>query len=119
MPTKLKVLVALMALSIVLDVVNESWVMAVLHALLLLGVIRGNEGVRTLLMLLATIGLLAGGFVLVVAVIALTAGGALGTAVAALFGGAVGLGQAAYMLWCLRQADVQTWMFHRSLNLDV
>ncbi|MEO7096799.1 MAG: hypothetical protein ABI175_26305, partial [Polyangiales bacterium] len=47
------------------------------------------------------------------------AGGAIGTGAVALVSGAVGLGQSAYMLWCLRQGDVQSWMFHRSLKLDV
>ena len=115
MPTKLKVLTALMVLSVGLDLVTEKWVVAVLHGLLLLGVIKGNEGVRSLLMLLAMLGLISGVVVLAMGAVAF------GTGYKAMFifaSGLLGMAQAGFMLWCLRQEDVQRWMFHRSLDLE-
>jgi hypothetical protein len=115
MPDKLKVLVALLVLSTVLAAVGQRWISLAVNLLLLVGVLKGSEGARTALMLLAVLGMFGAAFFAVVGGIALGAGG--GTAaiiafVAALFAAGVN----GFMLWCLRQGDVQHWMFHKSMK---
>jgi hypothetical protein len=119
MPTKLKVLVGLLGLSILLAGVSSSWVSLVLNILLLIGVLRGSEGVRGLLIGLAVLGLAGNAFVFVIAAAALAQGSGLVGAVA-LGAGIIGTAQCVYFIWCLRQRDVQSWMFRRKMgNLDV
>lgn len=112
MPGKLKVLVGLMGLSIVLALIGQSWVSAIINILLLVGVLKGSEGVRNILMILAFIGLCFGAFALITSAALLLAAGPLG--LIGLGGVAVSIAQNGFLLWCLTQQDVQAWMFHRS-----
>ncbi|NMC70655.1 MAG: hypothetical protein GYA57_11395 [Myxococcales bacterium] len=121
MPKKLLVLVVWLVLGLVMTVVQGalgggvlSWVSVLVSALLIVGVLVGSEGARLWLMFGAIAGLLMGGV------------GAFGLLVAGKgMGIARGLGlivlsvaPSAYMLWCLRQQDVQQWMFYRSLGSE-
>ena len=40
-----------------------------------------------------------------------------GLAIVALGANIAGAVQSAYLIWCLKQGDVQQWMFNRSLKL--
>jgi len=120
MPGELKVVLGLMAFSILINVVQGaagngmSWVSAALNTLLAVGVLRGNEGVRTLLIGLAALGLLFGALGLLGGV-ALAATGSL-AGIVVLLASALGVGQNGFMIWCLRQPHVQQWMFNKSLK---
>jgi len=119
MPTKLKVLIGVLGVSIALALLSQSWISAVLNVLILIGVLRGSEGVRTILIGLGILGLFGNAFVFVVAAMAIATGGVLQGLVAVL-AGLLGTAQCAFFIWCLRQRDVQFWMFHRSMgDIDV
>jgi hypothetical protein len=119
MPTKLKILVGLLGLSIALALVSMSWVTAVVNALLLLGVLKGNEGVRTLLIMLGALGLCGNAIVFIVAALGLANGYAV-LALIAVAAGLLGTAQCGYFIWCLQQRDVQRWMFKRTMgDIDI
>jgi hypothetical protein len=89
--------------------------------LLLLGIVSGHEAVRTLVMLLAWISTAVGSVMLVLAVLALPlviASSGAGSAALALTEAVISVAVPGYVLWCLRQQDVQKWMMRRSLNLS-
>lgn len=122
MPIHAKVLTAMLAINAALAIVplmqstdTMTIVRAVIPALLLYGFLRGSEGVRVLLLIGATLGLLFGGFALLSAAALLASGGygvlLLGTVVWAVIANG-------YMLYALRDIDVQHWMMRRSLGLD-
>src|SRR5580704_3862283 len=120
MPTKLKVLLGVMAFGVLLNLAHglmgsgTSWASAALGALLAFGVLRGSEGVRTLLIGLAALGLLFGGLGFLGG-LALAATGTL-AGITILMASLINVGQNGYMIWCLRQQDVQHWMFNKSLT---
>jgi hypothetical protein len=128
MPNKLKVLVGMIGLGMLLSLVGglrgsaSGWLSFLFDLLLLLGVMKGKEGARNLLMLFAVLGLLTGAFGVILAVIAgsSVAGGgsssdwiAIGAIVLTSL---VILIQNGFALWCLSRRDVQNWMFQRSLG---
>jgi hypothetical protein len=99
---------------------SAGWVALLLDAVLLLGVLKGKEGARNLLMLLAVGGLLVGAFGAVLVGLVLVAGhvsgGDLGVVLLMLAGTTIVLLQNGFALWCLSRRDVQSWMFQRSLG---
>ncbi len=119
MPTKLKVLLGLIGTSILMNVVggiagsSVSWVSALLNVILFIGVLKGSEGARTILMGMAALGLLFGGIGLLVSILALAASPILGLVLVIVTGFACA--QNGYSLWCLQQYDVQKWMYDKSL----
>lgn len=121
MPKKLLVLVVWLVLGLVMTVVQGalgggvlSWVSVLVSALLIVGVLVGSEGARLWLMFGAIAGLLMGG----VGAFGLLAAGK-GMGIARGLGLIVlSVAPSAYMLWCLRQQDVQQWMFYRSLGSE-
>ena len=102
MPTKLKVFVGVSAALIVLSLLTGSWVSAVLHSLLLIGVLRGNDGVRTLLIGLAFLSVCAQAVVLAIAGMLLMNGLAL-AAVIAVGVAACGAASATSTIWYLHR----------------
>jgi hypothetical protein len=120
LPKKLLVLVVWMTIGAIATVVqtllggmSSGWFSVAVSALLILGVLKGSEGVRMWLMFGAVVGIVVGGLGVVVLLLA-------GKGVAVLAGLvllALSVAPSAYMLWCLRQNDVQEWMLRRSLNL--
>jgi hypothetical protein len=122
MPTKLKALLVLLAVSILMNVATglsgslSGWLGALINVILFLGVVRGKEGARNLLMMLAGIGLMFSIFAVLVGILALaSAPNPLG-GIVVLFAAAFALGQNGFCLWCLRQPDVQHWMYQKSLG---
>jgi uncharacterized membrane protein YadS len=118
MPSKLKVLIGLLAVSIVLAVVSQSWFVVGLNALLLIGVLKGNEGVRTLLIGLGFLGICGNAAIMILAAMVGTAGNDL-IALVVMATGVFGIFQSGFFIWCLRQADVQSWMFRKTMGMDV
>lgn len=103
MPGKLVVVVALLGLSVLLNLLALSFLNVVIGCALLFGILVGNDGIRRLVMALAWISLVLAGFGLVAA----AAAGA--TVVAAV--GVFGVTQNIWLIWALRQDDVRNWMF--------
>ena len=125
MPLHARVLSVMLAINVALALVPLAFAFEVralfnvaVAALMLFGFLRGSEGVRTLLMIGAAIGLFIGGFTLFVALAAgIASGGIAGLVIAAV--GGWNAAAAAYMLWALRNEAVQKWMLERSLGMDL
>ncbi len=122
MPLHAKILTALLTLSLLLGLSefalggmeSGSVLGVVIRALLLVGFLKGNEGVRTLLLIGAGINVIFGGFGLVGALAVMAADSGLGMMVAASSGFTVAVGL--YMLYALKNSEVQHWMLNRALD---
>jgi hypothetical protein len=107
MPQKLKILLVLMALSAGLNLLTGHWLLALLGVALAVGVLKGSEGTRVIIMVLAGLGLVGS-----------AVGGLLSLAmlgIIGLFAAGLGVAQHGFTLWCMTSADVQGWMYKRSL----
>lgn len=121
MPVKLLVALLLLAVVFVLDfatvadgtATNATYVALALRTFLIVGLIRGSEAARTLALVVAWVSLLGGALLL------FQYGSALSMA-AALFGVKIYFMIAApfvfggYLLWCMKQEDVKTWLYKRA-----
>lgn len=117
MPTKLKVLMGMFAVSGLINAVTGHWLFLAYAVLVCLGIASGHDGLRTLFRLAAGAGTL---FYVGVAVLTILAG----------LGGGFGLAQFAVVMafatfgalsggfsyWCLGEQDVQRWMYVRSMG---
>lgn len=123
MPSKLKLLLGLLGLSVVVNMLMGHWLAFAVDLGLLIGVAKGNDAVRGLLTTLAWLGLVSSSMTLLFGVFgfvaAIDAGAVetLAARVVPMVVGASGAAEAGFFIWCLRQRDVQTWMFDRSLRL--
>ncbi|MBI5548114.1 MAG: hypothetical protein HY901_29895 [Deltaproteobacteria bacterium] len=118
MPTKLKVLAVLMSLSSITNLAQGKWIVAMVGAAMLVALLRGSDGIRTVLMGLAGLALVVIPVQMLMAFSALRSLGAVGIGFnySVWLGGvgALGMASAGFMLWCLGQDDVQSWMFERT-----
>jgi hypothetical protein len=107
MPPKLKVLLVLMALSVGFNLIGGKWLSVIMGVLLALGVLKGSEGTRMIVIGFSALGLIFAGLTLFVAI---------GFFQPIVFlAGLLGAAQSGFTLWCLMSADVQDWMYKRSL----
>lgn len=120
MPTKFKFLVALYALSTLVAGVEfylergvVKGIALAITVFILISLVRGNEAMRQLIMFFAAIGLVISGVALIMSGVA-TLVSPLGILAAAL--SLYGVLRNAFVVWCLRQQDVQRWMFERSMG---
>ena len=121
MPVHAKVVTVMLAVNALLAIVplTESQdtmtiIKAVIPALLLYGFLRGSEGVRVLLLIGAFLGLIGGAFGIVTSMALLSMGGL----AMVVFGAAIWSVLAnGYLLYALRNIDVEHWMMRRSLGL--
>ncbi len=121
-PLHAKVLAALLSLSLLLGISefvlggaeSGSIFAVVIRALVLVGFLKGNEGIRTLLLIGAGLNVLLGGFGVVAALAVLAADAGLGMVLIASSGFTVAVGL--YMLYALKNAEVQHWMLNRALD---
>jgi hypothetical protein len=109
MPSKVKILLVLMALSVGLNLISGKWFSAIIGVLLALGVVKGSEGTRVIVMGLSALGFIFSALVL------------LGGLLSPVFfvAGALGAAQSGFTVWCLMSAEVQDWMYKRSLPESV
>lgn len=117
MPVKLLVALLLFALAFVLDLSTvadgtaggATYLGLAFKLFLIVGLIRGSEAARTIALVVAVLNLIGGALLL------FTVGPAL-----ALFGPKVYLLIAmpfvfgGYLLWCMNQEDVKTWLYKRA-----
>lgn len=122
MPVKLLAALILLALNLLVDlsfiadgvgVSTATYVRVALGLFLIAGLIRGSEAARTLALVVAGLNLLAGALLL------FQYGSSLSLA-AALFGVKIYFMIATpfvfggYLLWCMNQEDVKTWLYKRA-----
>ena len=122
MPVKLLAALLLLALNLLVDlsfiadgvgVSTATYVRVALGLFLIAGLIRGSEAARTLALVVAGLNLLAGTLLL------FQYGSSLSLA-AALFGVKIYFMIATpfvfggYLLWCMNQEDVKTWLYKRA-----
>ena len=108
-PAKLKILMVLMALSIGFNLIGGKWFSALIGALLMLGVFKGSEGTRVIVIGFSLLGLVFSGLTLLAGFLS-----------PLLFiAGALGVAQSGFTVWCLMSAEVQDWMYKRSLPENV
>lgn len=113
MPGKLAAVVGLIGIGVVANLATSALISAAFGAALLVGVLAGNDGVRTFLRGLAAIQIL---WTLTLLVAASNEKHADSTTLLVL--GAFGIGVPAFYLWALGQQDVRDWMFRKNFNLD-
>ncbi|MBX7117240.1 MAG: hypothetical protein K1X64_23180 [Myxococcaceae bacterium] len=111
MPNKLKVLISLQVISAFLNLILTKWIAAGVGIALLIGLVKGHEGVRTILIGLNFIGLA------VMVFMGIATFSAIGHTVGQIAFGVAMLGVAhtSFSIWCLQQPDVQDWMYKKSL----
>ncbi|MCX4242682.1 PH domain-containing protein [Paraliomyxa miuraensis] len=121
MPTKLKAVIGIYLASMVLDglwLLQDSsatkvWIRLVIGALVVVFLLRGSEGMRSIVRGFAALGILFGGITVLQAV-SLGLGDTVGLIVLAT--GLFGVAMSAFTFWALGQEDVQAWMASRSLG---
>ncbi len=109
-PGKLVVVVVLIGLGILVNLLSGALLSAGIQGALLFGVLVGNDGVRTLLRVVAALNILT---VVVMSVPAMQATGS-GVVVVAAF---MSVGINSYFIWALGQPDVREWMFRKNFKL--
>ena len=125
MPIKLLVVLVLLCLNLASNLYNLSselagtadYVRVGLNLGLLVGLLRGQEWARVLAKVTAVLTLIAGGLLLVQALML----GAMAFAIPALgiylYGAiALALVYGVFLLWCMNQPDVQDWLMSRTLR---
>jgi len=121
MPTHAKILAGLLAFNVLiglypLTIAADGGAIfgLVIRVLLLLGFLKGSEGVRTLLLIGAGLSVIIGAVGLLLAIPTMSVSGALGMVVVVTSAYSVVVG--IYMWWALKNAEVQQWMFKRSVG---
>ncbi len=112
MPGVLVVLVCLQGLGALLNLLSGSLLAAAIGTALLVGILVGNDGVRSFMRGLAVIQILMN-----VVLMAAAKGAGVSTdriAIAAIFG----VGVPVFIIWTLGRPDVRDWMFRKNFNLD-
>ena len=119
-PMKVLAVIALLVLAMAIDAIAQATsgkvevgfvVGVVIRALLILGLLKGNEGVRMLLKAFAWAGLCLGGLGLFLLVT--TPYGVHALAVVATL---IGVASNGFVIFALNDAAVQAWMFSRSVD---
>ena len=121
MPTKLKVVLGFYALSMLLDVImltqnggeTRTWIRIGIGALVIGLLMRGSEGMRTLVRGFAVLGALAG-VVVLLQTVSIGVSGLLGMLVLAI--GLFTTIASVFTFWALGQEDVQVWMATRTFG---
>ncbi|MFO0614358.1 MAG: hypothetical protein U0414_17355 [Polyangiaceae bacterium] len=120
MPTKFKILVGMYVLSLLTTGVelylDPGWLKGfalALTALILVSLLRGNEAMRKFVMFTAFIGLCISGVAMVLGLLVSLASP---LAILGVLLSAYGVCRSAFVLWCLRQQDVQFWMYNKSMR---
>jgi hypothetical protein len=127
MPRKLLILVILMVIGLLLDglqlflsdFATRQIIVTSVHVAILIGLLRGNEALRGVLIVLGWLGI---GATALMGVRLLSSGldrlfdVAPGLAALAIGSLVFAAGFCGYMIWCLGQRDVQRWMYARSMG---
>ena len=111
MPGKLMIVLGLMTLGVILYLVTAAILSAIIGVALIVGVIAGNDGVRTFLRALAIFQMLWA------AIVVFALSSAVSTE-AALIAAVFGVGSPAFFFWTLGQDDVREWMFRKNFHIE-
>ncbi len=124
MPGKLVVVFILLSLSLALDLYTltgdggaSNWLRIALNIGLLVGLLRGQEWARMLAKITAVLSLIGGGLLLV-SLLALGNAGFVIPSLAIIAYATVGLTlvYGVFLLWCMNQPDVQSWLMSRQMQ---
>lgn len=116
MPNKMKVLLAVFALSTLLNVLTGQWFIAAYGGIMLVGLARGHEGARTLLSMSSAAGVFLYAGLSIFALLSLSQGAqAIVPVLISLAITGTGAVVCGLTVWCLNQPDVQHWMYERSM----
>lgn len=122
MPTKFKVLLGMYLFSIVTSGIELYLDPGVLKGIgvgltlfILVSLWRGNEAMRQFVMFFAFLGLCVSGVALILLGVASFAAP---YAILAAALSAYSFVRSGFVLWCLRQQDVQRWMYNKSMKQD-
>lgn len=118
MPSKIVAVIIVMILSVILnlsgaldagEVDGTTWVGIIIQGLLILGLLKGSEGVRMIVIIFATIGVFFGGIGIILA---------MGTIGLTLLTAGLIVSTAAnmFVLYALQAPEVKQWMFERSVG---
>jgi hypothetical protein len=114
---KMKVLFALLALSVIANLLQESWLFAGVGLFLAIGVWLGNDAIRSLLIGVAGVG--AGGSIgqgILVAIALVAHAIPLPMGLTALLIHTVNASLTGFAFWSLRQPDTRRWLLERSIG---
>ena len=112
MPNSVRLLLALLSLSAILAGINGEWLGLALDIALIVGVLRGSEFVRKVMLGVAWLNIV----VVVGMAVSLGAIGQLHAVdwVLLIGGAALQVVTGLFVVWCLRRWDVQQWMYNRA-----
>ncbi len=114
MPGKLKIVMGLYAISVVLNIINQGWIAAVIGILIIAGLLKGNNVVRIVVIVLSVLGLVV--YVLgalgLAAILAVGVGDALLPLLSIVFG----LVSSIFTIYALTRQDVKDWMLNKGVQ---
>jgi hypothetical protein len=120
MPTKFKILVGMYVFSLVTTGIelylDPGWFKGLtlaLTAFILVSLLRGNEAMRQFVMFFAFIGLCISAVAMVLGLLVSLASP---LAILGVLLSGYGVVRSGYVLWCLKQQDVQFWMYNKSMR---
>ncbi len=120
MPGKLKIVLGIYAINVVLNILNSSWISAVIGVLVMAFLFKGSDTMRKVVIVFAVLGLvfsvlglLGIGALLAVASAAGATGG-MGDVIIALASIIFGIVGSIYTIWALTRPDVKDWMLAKA-----
>jgi hypothetical protein len=122
MPGKLKVVLGIYAINVVLNILNSSWIAAVIGVLVMAFLFKGSDTMRKVVIVFAVIGLVfsvlgllgIGALLAVLSAAGGEAAGGMGDVIIALASIIFGLVGGIYTIWALTRQDVKDWMIAKS-----
>lgn len=122
MPGKLKVVLGIYAINVVLNILNSSWISAVIGVLIMAFLFKGSDTMRKVVIVFAVIGLVFSvlgllGIGALLAVLSAAGGestGGMGDVIIALASIVFGLVGSIYTIWALTRPDVKDWMIAKA-----
>lgn len=122
MPGKLKVVLGIYAINVVLNILNSSYVWAVVGVAIMALLFKGSDTVRKVVIVLSVLGLIGsvlgllgiGALLAVLSAAGGEASGGMGPLIIALASIVFGLVGGIYTIWALTRQDVKDWMLAKS-----
>lgn len=112
MPIKLKLLVALLLVSIVTNVITLNLIGLIVMSAVLFGLFRGNEGLRTTLIYVSVAMIFISGFLFVSTYLIVPPPKYSNQRLSFV----ITIIQSSFTVWCLRQLDVRNWMSRKAFG---
>ncbi|MCA9612910.1 MAG: hypothetical protein H6722_06800 [Sandaracinus sp.] len=122
MPGKLKVVLGIYAINVILNILNSSWISAIIGVAIMALLFKGSDTMRKVVIVFAVIGLVFSvlgllGIGALLAVLSAAGGeatGGMGDVIIALASIIFGLVGSIYTIWALTRQDVKDWMLAKA-----